>query len=258
VQEHQADRGKRFAWLECLGSVQCSQTEQCQLDCSAMLACLKRCFRLPRAHPVCAALALASYLATSVGLPLPALRGKDHTRPFPCQDHVCGCANAEQCWHNCCCFSPEERLAWARARDIEPPADMAPATNGGWHTRRLRDTEPQEAKRACCKTHAQSRCCERASNPEQCEAECESAGAKQDCCSEHARSRWTIGVTVLRCQGAHTLWLSTGAVTAPPTPLVWCPTWPFVEQLQYIDSLMKGFVLAPPERPPRSFGSSLS
>ena len=41
--------------------------------------------------------------------------------PFPCQGHRCGCVSAEQCWGHCCCFTPEQRLAWAAAnRSIRP------------------------------------------------------------------------------------------------------------------------------------------
>lgn len=41
---------------------------------------------------------------------------------FPCEHCGCGCATAEQCWRNCCCFTPAERLAWAEKNGVEPPA----------------------------------------------------------------------------------------------------------------------------------------
>ena len=46
--------------------------------------------------------------------------GKDRSRPFPCMDRPCGCATAEQCFANCCCHTPAERLAWAKAHRVEP------------------------------------------------------------------------------------------------------------------------------------------
>lgn len=46
---------------------------------------------------------------------------KPGTDPFPCQNCHCGCSTPEQCWTNCCCFSPEERLQWARDRNVKPP-----------------------------------------------------------------------------------------------------------------------------------------
>lgn len=42
--------------------------------------------------------------------------------PFPCQDCHCGCSTPEQCWTSCCCFTPQERLAWAIEHDVEPPS----------------------------------------------------------------------------------------------------------------------------------------
>ena len=55
---------------------------------------------------------------------------------FPCQDCHCGCSTPEQCWTNCCCFTPQERLAWAIEHAVEPPSyavlggdpDVAPSS----------------------------------------------------------------------------------------------------------------------------------
>jgi len=44
------------------------------------------------------------------------------SEPFPCQDCHCGCLTPEQCWTSCCCYSPEERLAWATEHGVEPPS----------------------------------------------------------------------------------------------------------------------------------------
>src|SRR5438132_6551133 len=71
---------------------------------------------------LCTLLALVSYLAVGVGLPLPAHAHKDRSQPFPCQDHLCGCQSAEECWRHCCCFTPEQRWAWAEAHHVVPPA----------------------------------------------------------------------------------------------------------------------------------------
>jgi hypothetical protein len=80
-------------------------------------------------------LAILGYTLVASGLPLPfgivtpsaqdspaakRLAGKDRSRPFPCMDKPCGCATAEQCFTNCCCHTLAERLAWAKARGIEP------------------------------------------------------------------------------------------------------------------------------------------
>lgn len=71
-----------------------------------------------------AALALAHFVVSS-GVPIPTashLR-KPTDRPFPCMERPCGCETYEQCWAgDCCCFSMAEKLAWAKANDITPPA----------------------------------------------------------------------------------------------------------------------------------------
>lgn len=78
---------------------------------------------------------LVGYGLVASGLPLPVgvsthaaahtpagkrLAVKDRSRPFPCMDKPCGCASAEQCFANCCCSTPRERLAWARSHRVEP------------------------------------------------------------------------------------------------------------------------------------------
>ena len=46
------------------------------------------------------------------------LAGKDRSTPFPCMDTPCGCVSAQQCFTECCCRSPAETLAWARANGV--------------------------------------------------------------------------------------------------------------------------------------------
>jgi hypothetical protein len=69
---------------------------------------------------------LAVYLSASLGiLPSPDLLsrwlGHAISEPFPCQSHSCGCATAHQCWTDCCCFTPRQRLAWAMRNRVTPP-----------------------------------------------------------------------------------------------------------------------------------------
>jgi hypothetical protein len=76
-------------------------------------------------------LVLVAYVLVVSGLPLPfgvagvdaaaekRLAAKDRSRPFPCMDKPCGCATAEQCFTRCCCNTPAETLAWARAHRVD-------------------------------------------------------------------------------------------------------------------------------------------
>jgi len=87
----------------------------------------------PLARRLTAGLALTSYLVAVIGFPLPAAAAKDHSRRYPCENHACGCQTAEECWRHCCCFSPEAKLAWARANRVEPPAYAERAAAAGWN-----------------------------------------------------------------------------------------------------------------------------
>ncbi len=58
-------------------------------------------------------------------LPIPLISfsskvGKDLSRPFPCQNRPCGCMSAAQCKKKCCCFSDEQKLAWAKRHGVDP------------------------------------------------------------------------------------------------------------------------------------------
>lgn len=46
---------------------------------------------------------------------------EESTEAFPCQGCGCGCKTAEQCWTSCCCYTPSQRLAWAKAHRVTPP-----------------------------------------------------------------------------------------------------------------------------------------
>lgn len=54
-------------------------------------------------------------------LPLPVPTLKDRSVAFPCQDNVCGCRNAAQCWSSCCCHTDQQKLDWARKNGVTPP-----------------------------------------------------------------------------------------------------------------------------------------
>jgi len=85
-------------------------------------------------------LAILGYTLVASGLPLPfgaaatdvrdaaavrRLSSKDRSRPFPCLDKPCGCDSADRCFTACCCLTPTETLAWARAHDVEPDVLVA-------------------------------------------------------------------------------------------------------------------------------------
>ncbi len=199
-----------------------------------------------------AGLALGSYLAVAVGIPLPLSGDKDRSRPFPCMDHPCGCRSAEQCWTHCCCFSPAERVAWARAHGVDVPAYAERPAPGGWHVTRLRDraVEPRPA------------CCARARATHPSAAAHADLSGRRNCCGagrEAARApkapqptRWGPVVGALQCQGLGTLWASIGAALPALVPPDWRPSQPASGRLASVDSIALRVRPLPPDPPPRA------
>src|SRR5581483_2702215 len=223
---------------------------------------------LPRR--ACAGLTLACYLATALNLPLPipAATRKSGDEPYPCQDHACGCQSAQQCWAGCCCLPPEQRWAWARERNIEPPAYAERPTSASWNTPRVRDQ--QETSAPCCTrstagTKPERRpCCQQASTrPAQAEP--------RPCCQNHPAPpgkpdastappkqadpkggiRWGLVLSALKCQGNGTLWVGSGAALPAPPPLSWHPVPVNAGQLSWVDDTSDPVPTSPPSPPPR-------
>jgi hypothetical protein len=213
----------------------------------------------PLARRLCAGAALLAYLATAVGFSLPVFPAKDLSQPFPCQDHACGCRSAEECWRHCCCFSPDERQAWARAHHVEPPAYAEPAVARGWNSPRLRDQaagkEHSTTRCASCPEHraepTAGRCCSAPSPARTCCHETTSPAAKPAPSDGPAGPRWVSGLAALKCRGLSTLWVSSGAVLPPPALLSWAPVWPPAGSLAYHDAAPLPVLSCPPEPPPR-------
>jgi len=72
-------------------------------------------------------LAAAAFFLASLGLVptrawIAGWFGGISSERFPCEDHGCGCASSDECWNACCCHTIEERVAWAIANGVRPPA----------------------------------------------------------------------------------------------------------------------------------------
>jgi hypothetical protein len=134
---------------------------------------------------------LACYLTTASGVPLPAPGTARAGETYPCQHGRCGCITASQCWSSCCCHTPRERLAWAQRHGVVPPIDLlalAEKTPRG----------PAVAQGVDC--------CTSTDNPR------EAAGG---CHESKPASRTIVAIEALRCRGASTYWVGSGAVTLP-------------------------------------------
>jgi len=210
------------------------------------------------AHKLWALLALIAYTATAIGFPAPVYSGKDRSQPFICQNHICGCRDAHDCWEHCCCYSPEEKLAWARGQGMEPPtyAEMGPSR--GWNDIRLRDREQMKAEASTC-----DQCTARAKERTACSDG--KAGSRSPHCTDReagqksgkgagqlpCRSHSGFAFNILKCRGFSTTWVSSGVLVAPPMRFTWTPSLVQGDELSYVDCLAIILDTIPPDPPPR-------
>lgn len=142
-------------------------------------------------------LTLISLLFVTYGLPMPQSVGKPRASgvPYPCQTRPCGCFTSEQCWAgDCCCFTLEEKIAWAEANGVEPPE----------HARVLVASRKADVPKA----GSSPKCCESESTDSTCPS----------CCSDHVPAarhganckptprsevgvNWVIGIFAQKCRG---------------------------------------------------------
>ncbi len=196
---------------------------------------------------------LALYGLVVSGLPLPIamppegsaaaknVAGKDRSQPFPCMDKACGCDSAEKCFSNCCCHTPIETLAWAKARGIDPAVVDA-------LSRRV------AAATAHAESLASSCCSADVDDPDQaiC-SDYQSLAAEPIEKEDHTDTLPTTRVVVLRamlaCGGIIAQWTSVGT-SLPPPAIVTCDLpWPQVGVVALVDARVLG-AGGPPDLPP--------
>jgi hypothetical protein len=189
-----------------------------------------------------AGLALLAYLSASFGFPLPVPAGKDHSQRYPCENHPCGCRCAEDCWRHCCCTTPEERWAWARANGVEPPPYAErPKSDGGKH-----DQARIEPHHACC--------CEHEDDGDSSIGDDEDTPAAETDSPRNPTGsvKWVLGIVSQKCRGGSTLWSSSGAALPPPPAVTWTPGLIPVGCLLCTINTHIPIALIPSDPPPRS------
>lgn len=135
-----------------------------------------------------AALLITNQFAVASGLPIPvpvATLRKDLSKPFPCMNRPCGCQNADQCWHECCCFTMREKLAWAEANGIEPPAFVREAAARealaeGCAAGHAKTAGTQEKHCCCCC------CCNKAHDSANGKKACEKQNCQKPICEKQS------------------------------------------------------------------------
>jgi hypothetical protein len=198
-------------------------------------------------------LAIVGYALVASGLPLPCgvapavpdaatakrLGVKDRSRPFPCMNKPCGCDTADRCFTSCCCHTPAETLAWAKAHGVEAGVLMA-------LERRAAVAGPR-AEASCCSAgqvdaDAEASCCatKAADPPEPVTAE-----------DEPPRLRKTVSLrAMLACGGIVAEWFLAGGAVPPPKLEVF-ESLVCVGRVEAADACDVGGRAAPESPPPR-------
>jgi hypothetical protein len=155
------------------------------------------------------AASMGGFLAGTVGVPIVLIDGnhKDRSQPYPCMDHPCGCRSAEACWRGCCCFTMAQKLVWAKAHGVMPPAFVVAAAKS-----EAKITSCRKSNSTCCDTHDHSSAPDHGSDIAPApEVEPKNSGFQVVLVlAEDSR----------RCHGLAPLWFLLGA--AMPTPYLEC------------------------------------
>ena len=163
--------------------------------------------RLLTRHTLAVAVVFAQVVAATGA---PVFVAPKHTKaaevPHPCQGHACACASSEQSWTgDCCCFTLEEKLAWADARGIEPPEHVRPMVAARAAAKKEKSCCAKPKKHACCAEH------------EQADARCEATPPPPE--PPAPKLKWVVSVFAQKCRGDGPAGLlELGASIAPALP----------------------------------------
>jgi hypothetical protein len=166
------------------------------------------------------ALALVQLL-TSASWAIPiSSRSKEAGRPYPCMDRPCACSSYDECWGgDCCCFTLEEKIAWAASNGITPPD----------HVKSLLQNRQSEPPRESTCPH------------------CKAANAQKT-----ASSRWIYGFAVQRCHDGQTAGFLAATASIPPQAVdAWRPEWSTSDMVLVADVDAPSRSAPPLDPPPR-------
>jgi len=180
---------------------------------------------------------LAALVVSSAGIAVPLPSKRQTTEPYPCENCSCGCANAEMCWRNCCCYSNEQKIVWARKHGVTPPAFVLAAVK----------------KPACCQRKVASCCSSERSCCEKSAAETKLALTQQNTRETgKRRSASIVLLQALRCQGLSVSWTLLPPTVLPPTPQIDVAPDGLTECLPVVERSYSG-QRPPPDLPPPKY-----
>ena len=153
---------------------------------------------------------LAALTAASLGIAIPVVVNKISDELYPCMHCSCSCSSADACWLNCCCFTQQQKLDWAKANGVVPPAFVVVAAR---EEAALPPCCRKRLAKACC--NKQRICCASDGNSKQVVP----AGKGRHESSERVGRRIAL-LDELRCQGMSMQLTSLPPGVMPPLPCV--------------------------------------
>jgi hypothetical protein len=213
------------------------------------MAVRRRHLTKTRARGAFAAVTLVGHLFAVIGFPLPSVRSSqvpNDVVQYPCASRGCGCGSADECWKgDCCCFTLEEKLAWADERGIEPPAHVRPMVEARKNRASSHGTRPTKTD-----------CCAKENEHQDAEGDCPEC--RRNAASKSASLTWTVGPMTAKCQG---LGAAPGAAFPPATVQDRVSSTIIADQcigtILPTSQRVISSIFSPPTPPPRPDASSL-
>lgn len=229
----------------------------------------------------------------AIWLPVPQVSSpeKDRSKPYPCMDRPCGCASAGQCWKQCCCFTNQQKLAWAESNGVTVP-DFVVAAAAQEKTQKTAISRPKCAHCAAATNrssttfsvkhilnsidtivsveicswsfNAESDASEDISCVSRGENSCSSACSDKeqptliqeipsDKCldSDEASASYFCGIAALECRGLTSLWQILSVTMLPDKACPEVMGQDLMTQVPAFDQVVCSCAWPPPEPPPR-------
>jgi len=210
---------------------------------------VQRRYRIGWQRRLTVAAALLAYLVSAVGVPMPIYVKRDSSTPFPCQHHACGCATAAQCWEDCCCYSPEQKLAWAHNNHVQPPERLVAQVAAIHASPSQHSAKPTGQCCAHRKVATESVACEHD------HAGCDHSHGGHPSCQGGDESTGEVTLVIASlargCRGLATSWCTSGAVMPPAFDIVWQFESGIVEWVALDTGWLLSGLRAVPVPPPR-------
>jgi len=143
----------------------------------------------------------ANHLVVALGVPIPMPSADPQSsgnQPFPCMNCPCGCRTAERCWRNCCCFTMSQKLAWAKAHGVTPPAFVLEAS--------AREGTNTDGSKPCC-------------------PHCHKKAAAKPVAGKHdaRQGDYVVLLKAMECEGSGPLGLLSSSPALIPPPVSFVP-----------------------------------